>query len=634
MPQKLVCVHGSLGFPLDLWRALKATGLHLISLDDLGRGVIAVEAESADALLVSAEYSQSGRIAELEKALMGMDRSVPIVCCQVSESENLQSSSFLEQIGVIVVGASLPSEQVVRKISDALTAVAEGGEVRAGGKASPGSGDLRERPFGRILAECFRLRAQGVAFFDSGKKKKAVEFRDGCPVAVQSNLLSECLGHRLMESGHLSREDWEESVRRLRKGQGPQGKILIEMGVIEPSDLARELDLQAEAKMLTIFEWRRGHYRFEVGKKLGSRASRLNPKPPSRLIRRAAHQLISQKEIDLFLTRHEKSNWYFGVEGGWREGSECGQDDWVQLEKDLDQSCCLGEYLQAPKSIRRALYAAAMMGSYEDPEWRCPSVSEPAPSREPKAEPLTNQEQSEQRAELLEWARKLRGQNAYSILGLTNSLDDHTVQAAYSTLVNSVRPERFRGRSPALRQLADEIFRLLTTAYSKLRDAPSRAEYSAALRKDLESEEDKMQWARSQRAERDFREGEQFLKQRAYLSGLESFGRALEAAPDRGLYRAFYGWTLHLCHPHEMMMTEEAIEHVREGARLDQDHPKPLIFLARLYMVQERWVAARRIMARAVELSPDSVEARRELRLLAKRRQKGQGWLRRAFKRK
>ena len=143
-----------------------------------------------------------------------------------------------------------------------------------------------------------------------------------------------------------------------------------------------------------------------------------------------------------------------------------------------------------------------------------------------------------------------------------------------------------------------------------------------------------MQSAQAQRAERDFREGEQFLKQKAYLSGLESFGRALQAAPERGLYRAFYGWTLHLCHPQESMMTEEAIEHVREGARLDQEHPKPLIFLARLYMAQDRWIAARKLLARAVELSPDSVEARRELRLLANRRQKGEGWLRRAFRRK
>ena len=82
------------------------------------------------------------------------------------------------------------------------------------------------------------------------------------------------------------------------------------------------------------------------------------------------------------------------------------------------------------------------------------------------------------------------------------------------------------------------------------------------------------------------------------------------------------------------MMTEAAIEHVREGIRLDEAHPKPLIFLARLYVAQDRRVAAEKIMARAVEMSPDSVEARRELRLLAKRRQKEQRWIRRVFKRK
>jgi len=613
---------------------LKDTEIDLISVDDPGRGAIAVEDESADALLLSSEYSDSEQFLELQKSLRGMDRLVPMICCRSSDTKGSQQNPSPDEIGVIEIDTFLPLAEAIRKIDGVLQARVTDAVARKGAQVISVAGDLREKPFGRILAEWFRLRVQGVAFFESGKRKKAIEFREGRPVAVQSNLLSECLGHRLMASGDLCREDWEESVHRLRKGQGPQGQILIEMGVIEPAHLQKELDLQAEAKILAIFEWRVGRCRFEVGKKLGVRASRLKPYPVSHLIRQAAHQVVSQKEIDLFLTENEKSNWDFGAEGDSDEASESGQEAWVQLEKSLDPSRCLGEYLKAPESIRRAVYAAVMMGSHQQPEPDWPPGAESALCQEARSEFSTAQEQSEQRAELLEWARKLRGQNAYSILGLSKTLDDRAVRQAYTTLVDAVRPEQFQESPPALRQLADEIFRLLTSAYSKLRDAPARAAYAAALRKDRESKEDRMQWAQAQRAERDFREGEQFLKQKAYLPGLESFGRALQAAPERGLYRAFYGWTLHLCHPEESMMTEEAIEHVREGARLDQEHPKPLIFLARLYMAQDRWIAARKLLARAVELSPDSVEARRELRLLAKRRQKGQGWLRRTFKRK
>ncbi|MCH2185774.1 J domain-containing protein, partial [Myxococcota bacterium] len=447
MPPKLVCVHGSSGFPPDLWRFLKSTPFSLVSVDDSRRGVIVAQEQSADGILLSPEYGGSDRFLEMEmnfRASMSLDRSISMICCQPAETRNFEPNSSLDQAPVIRISASLSPEEFVRQINLVLQGDAKGSFVKGDRKAIPIAGDLRDTPFGRLLADWYRRRVRGVALIDSGKKRKAIEFRHGCPVAVQSNLLSECLGHRLMESRRLSRENWEESVRRLRNGEGPQGKILIEMGVMDPANLQRELNLQAEAKILAIFEWRAGRYRFEAGKKLGSQASRLNATPPSRLIRHAAHRLISQKEIDLFLARYEKSNWQFVVDESAHERSDCEQDHWIQLEKDLDQSCCLGEYLKASESTRRALYAAVMMGFHEESDSNFVSVAEPGVSRDSRSEVRTTQEQPEQRAELLEWARKLRGQDAYSILGLPNSLDDCSVDEAYTRLAKSVRPDRFR----------------------------------------------------------------------------------------------------------------------------------------------------------------------------------------------
>ena len=59
-----------------------------------------------------------------------------------------------------------------------------------------------------------------------GKKKKAIEIRDGYPIAVKSNLISECFGRYLINSGTVDRKDVEESFARVKKGEGLQGEIL------------------------------------------------------------------------------------------------------------------------------------------------------------------------------------------------------------------------------------------------------------------------------------------------------------------------------------------------------------------------------------------------------------------------
>ena len=635
MPSTLVCVHGLVGFLNDEWRALESADFNLISVVDPERAVAAVQEESADLLLLSPEFMQSHKFRNVEKALealTNLDLLIPVVCCDSRNPTRSKEQSVLDSCGVVRLDAALSPEQFVLQLHSLIKGEATAGLDGGAGQRLPTSGDFRELRYGALLSRLYRMKVRGVVCLGHGKKKKAIEFRDGSPVAVQSNLLSECLGNRLMESGTLSRRDWEESVRRLRQGEGLQGQILLDMGVVKPADLQRALDHQAEAKILEVFGWRTGRYQFEPGKKLGDRVTRLMAESPNRLIRKAAHQLIPLNEIDLFLTQHAKSGWRFGSDWAGSLGAACDQEDWSQYEAELDPSLRLGEYVEASESTRRALYAVVMMGFYDVPELVGRTFYNPTSSETLAPEVSSQGGGVEWRGDLLEWARKLRGQDAYSILGVPVSTHDQAVQRAYMRLSEKVRPHEYQNAPPALRQLADEVFRLLTGAHSKLQSVRSRAEYAATLRKETKDQEGKVQRAQVHRAERDFREGEQCLKQRAYVSGLECFGRALQVVPDSGLYRAFYGWALHLCHPDDLMMTEEAIEHVREGARLDREHHKPLVFLGRLYVVQGRWVAAEKILARAVELSPDSVEAQRELRLLTRRRRKGHGGLRRIFK--
>ena len=66
----------------------------------------------------------------------------------------------------------------------------------------------------------------------------------------------------------------------------------------------------------------------------------------------------------------------------------------------------------------------------------------------------------------------------------------------------------------------------------------------------------------------EFHRGETLFNSRAYEDALARFGRALELNPDEGDYHTHYGYTLHLCHPSDQPIIEEALEHVRRGLKL------------------------------------------------------------------
>jgi tetratricopeptide (TPR) repeat protein len=123
------------------------------------------------------------------------------------------------------------------------------------------------------------------------------------------------------------------------------------------------------------------------------------------------------------------------------------------------------------------------------------------------------------------------------------------------------------------------------------------------------------------------------MAERDYEGALQCFGRAIESYPSEGEYRSHYGWCLHLCHPDNEVMLEEALEHCREGVKLAKDREKPYLLLGRLYKAMGKTVTAKKMFMRAVQIKPQCVEAMRELRIMNMRREKEKGVLKRLFRR-
>jgi CheY-like chemotaxis protein len=132
---------------------------------------------------------------------------------------------------------------------------------------SPGAlgirGDFRQRPFPEVLAEIFHWKGTGALLLRRDKVKKIVYFRDGQPLSIKSNLLSECLGGVMVSERIISEAECEESIRRMKATRRRQGAILIEMGSISPHNLVYALNLQLRMKLFEVFSWEQGDYRFD-----------------------------------------------------------------------------------------------------------------------------------------------------------------------------------------------------------------------------------------------------------------------------------------------------------------------------------------------------------------------------------
>jgi tetratricopeptide (TPR) repeat protein len=234
---------------------------------------------------------------------------------------------------------------------------------------------------------------------------------------------------------------------------------------------------------------------------------------------------------------------------------------------------------------------------------------------------------------LAELAQSLRNKNYFEMLGIAQTCTDPVLERAFSDLARRAHPDRFQTKSLAIRELASEVYERVIEAYETLHDRKRREQYILQLQIGGGNSSIDKSDRRALDAETAFQKGLGLLQKRAHDEALMHFGKSLEQNPEEGEYHAYYGWCLYLCNPTSSTMVEEAIEHVKRGARIAGDREKPFLFLGRLYKVIGKIAPAERMFTRAVQIQPECVEALRELRLINLRREKGRGLIKRILRR-
>jgi curved DNA-binding protein CbpA len=410
------------------------------------------------------------------------------------------------------------------------------------------------------------------------------------------------------------------------------------MDVLDEEAVVEELQAHALEKFFEIFSWRDGRFKFQPGTHVQRASSYGIQGHPSKLIVEGIRRYFPLKQIDRYFAMHQDAFLVSLVRTQEQIDLAGLGDEEVKWLRGLDDSKSLGTLLESPESIRRVVFGLISIellgvkssadGSSTEEDLVSESVSVDAWQSS-----SSSKSDDDLRIELASLANGMQNKDHYATLDVPSTADDDEIRAAYATLTKQAHSDRFHGASSSVRQLASQVFDRIAQAHAAIATASARQSYAEELSRGRRVAEVEDEGRRALQAETEFQRGEKLVATRDYEGALLCFGRAMENFPSEGEYRSHYGWCLHLCHPDNEVMLNEALEHCREGLKLAKDREKPYLLLGRLYKATGKVVAAKKMFMRAVAIRPQCVEAMRELRIMSMRRDKDKGVLKRIFRR-
>lgn len=642
MRPTVLCVDDDRNLCQILGKALAGEGYGVHTAHDGEEALASLREEPPDLVLLDLLIPKRDGFAVLE-ALRAMDgdiAKIPVVLL----SGCLRSPEYVDRARGLGASALLtkpvPLEELLQTVARHI-AVPGTPPHRAPERQLPLSGSLADVPFPALLHHVHGLRASGVLQLQHGKRKKSLQITDGYPVAVKSNLVSECFGNFLVRTGRITESDMNESIRRLKAGEGLQGEILVAMHVLAEGEVADALRAQAEEKLFEIFEWSGGGFELQIGARLEGANHLSLDRSPANVILDGVRRRFPLARVDAYLAAHADRIVAQGESPFYRFQEIDLEPAESELLGRLDGSRSLRELLDATESVRRTLYGLVVTDLLE---LRAPGAGPgpaparaEAPPREAKtaaAPPrLADPAEDALRAELTAMAERLRGKSYFEILGVNERAHDEDIRSAYVLLAKRTHPDRYSGASETVKRLAEEIFGLVSKAYEHIGDARRRLEYVVSQRQGAADAAALDEGQRALQAELQFQQGEQKLRARQYAAAAECFERAAKLYPEEGEYHAHYGFALHLASPNDEAALERALARIKQGAKLAPDRDKPFLFLGRIYQARGRGDLAQKMFTRAVANKPDCIEALRELRLLHMRREKEKGLIGRLLRR-
>ncbi len=127
-------------------------------------------------------------------------------------------------------------------------------------------GDFSEISPARILSRLASGRETGLLVVQSGEVIKDVFLVNGSPEFVSSNVASERFGEYLVACGVITPGELAMALAVLPRFEGRLGDTLVGLNLMRPLEVFRHLLRQVREKLIQIFCWTEGSYRYYRGR--------------------------------------------------------------------------------------------------------------------------------------------------------------------------------------------------------------------------------------------------------------------------------------------------------------------------------------------------------------------------------
>ncbi|MGZ3405478.1 MAG: serine/threonine protein kinase, partial [Polyangia bacterium] len=127
-------------------------------------------------------------------------------------------------------------------------------------------GDLADVSPVRLLARLATDRETGQLIVERESVEKEIFLVDGAPEFVSSNVPSERFGEYLVARGVISAGELSMALAILPRFQGKLGDTLVGLSLLRPLEVFRHLTRQVRDKIIDVFSWQTGSYRYYRGR--------------------------------------------------------------------------------------------------------------------------------------------------------------------------------------------------------------------------------------------------------------------------------------------------------------------------------------------------------------------------------
>ena len=472
----------------------------------------------------------------------------------------------------------------------------------------PLKGNTREVSLPQILAFLNRHRKTGTLLLRTPAFSKKVYLLKGDAIFASSTYEDDRLGEMLVKAGKITMEQYDESVRILKKKTGKrQGAILVELDYITPKDLFWGVKYQVREIIYSMFLIEGAEYEFIEGEIPENEVITLKLSMGNLIydgVKRIDNLTRIRNELPgtgaVLGLSSDPVSLFQDVELAPQDRKLLSAIDGVKTVKEVIDSAWIGSF-----EGMKVLYVLWSIGVIEEKKKAVRKVEEieETVSLEEILQPVSEDESAFLK-KVDDLYSNLERLTPHQLLDLDDNTDEETVKKNYYRLTREFHPDRyFSAADPSIKDKLTSIFDALTNAYAMLGGAKRPADFAAA------AERQKNRIPSAGNGEKKFRRGVQEFRSGNFAGAVESFRAAAASDPKNPKYWSYLSLSLTKL-PQAIKDAENAL---LQAIKLEPGNADHYANLGLIYLRQSMKANASEQFSKALEIDPRNTKAKKGL---------------------